>query len=76
MKYFKEFRDFIKEEGSSMVGGTPTNSDAGGSVAGLGVTNPYLPNQSEPGVDKKKKKKKTPVTFKNMITRKIPEIEK
>jgi len=71
MKYFKEFRDFIKEEGSSMIGGTPTNSDAGGSVAGLGVTNPYLPNQAEPGVDKKKKK--SPLTFKDMIKRRLPQ---
>ena len=27
----------------------------GGQVAGLGVSNPNLPNQAEPGVNKKKK---------------------
>lgn len=33
----------------------PTNAVAGGAVAGIGVPNPTLPNQAEPGVKKKKK---------------------
>lgn len=33
----------------------PTNSVGGGAVAGIGVPNPNLPNQSEPGVKKRKK---------------------
>ena len=33
----------------------PTNSVGGGAVAGIGVPNPNLPNQAEPGVKKRKK---------------------
>ena len=33
----------------------PTNSVGGGAVAGIGVPNPNLPNQAEPGINKKKK---------------------
>ena len=32
----------------------PTNSVGGGAVAGIGVPNPNLPNQAEPGVKRKK----------------------
>ena len=32
----------------------PTNSVAGGVIAGIGVPNPNLPNQAEPGINKKK----------------------
>lgn len=39
VQYFKH----MKEE-------VPTNAVAGGAVAGLGVTNPTLPNQAEPGI--------------------------
>jgi len=37
--------------------GTPTNCAGGGNVAGIGVNNPNLPNQAEPGKDTRKKKK-------------------
>lgn len=37
----------------------PTNSTAGGVIASIGVNNPNLPNQAEPG----KKKKDTFSTF-------------
>lgn len=40
----------LKEDGA-----VPTNAVAGGAVAGIGVSNPTLPNQAEPGVNKKKK---------------------
>lgn len=40
----------IKEDMSA----APTNSVAGGVVAGLGVPNPNLPNQAEPGIKRKK----------------------
>ena len=30
---------------------------AGGAVAGIGIENPNIPNQAEPGVSKKKQKK-------------------
>ena len=33
---------------------SPTNSVGGGAVAGIGVENPNLPNQAEPGVKRKK----------------------
>ena len=33
----------------------PAMSTAGGTIAGIGVNNPNLPNQAEPGVKKKKK---------------------
>jgi len=42
----------IKED----MGAAPTNSVGGGAVAGIGVTNPSLPNQAEPGIQKKRKK--------------------
>jgi len=32
----------------------PTNSVGGGAVAGIGVPNPNLPNQAEPGIKRKK----------------------
>jgi hypothetical protein len=32
----------------------PTNSVAGGNVAGLGVPNPNISNQAEPGIKRKK----------------------
>jgi hypothetical protein len=31
----------------------PTNAVAGGAIAGIGVPNPNLPNQAEPGIKKK-----------------------
>ena len=33
----------------------PSNSAGAGAIAGLGVPNPNLPNQAEPGVKKRKK---------------------
>lgn len=48
----------------------PVNSVAGGAVAGIGVPNPNLPNQAEPGVDKKNKRKIVP--FKNFFRRSVP----
>jgi hypothetical protein len=33
----------------------PANSSGAGAIAGLGVPNPNLPNQAEPGVKKRKK---------------------
>ena len=36
------------------IGNAPTNSVAGGVVAGLGIQNPNLPNQAEPGIKRKK----------------------
>lgn len=44
----------------------PVVNVSSGQVAGLGVQNPNIPNQAEPGVTKKK----TPLTFK-MLRRKI-----
>jgi hypothetical protein len=32
----------------------PTNSVGGGNVAGIGVPNPNIPNQAEPGIKRKK----------------------
>jgi hypothetical protein len=37
------------------MGVAPTNAVGGGAVAGIGVANPNLPNQAEPGVKKRKK---------------------
>jgi hypothetical protein len=31
----------------------PTNSVSGGVIAGIGISNPNLPNQAEPGIRKK-----------------------
>lgn len=54
----------LKEDGA-----VPTNSVGGGSVAGIGVSNPNLPNQAEPGVNKKKKKL---VPLMSFLRRKTP----
>ena len=37
-------------------GAAPTNAVGGGAIAGIGVPNPSLPNQAEPGIQKKRKK--------------------
>lgn len=60
----------LNEDGVAMVGGTPANNVGGGAVAGLGVANPVLPNQAEPGVKKGKKNKVMP--FQDFIRRKMP----
>ena len=65
----KTFKDFINEDG--MVGGVPANNVGGGEIAGLGINNPNNPNQAEPGVNKKKKK--TPLTFKDLFKRRLPQ---
>lgn len=46
----------------------PVNAVGGGQVAGLGVNNPAIPNQAEPGVNKKKRKALQP--FMTFIRRK------
>ena len=46
----------------------PAMGVGGGQVAGLGVANPNLPNQAEPGVNKKKKIQ----PFLGFIRRKYP----
>lgn len=51
----KTFRDFIAEnEGgaASVSGGSVVGT---GQIAGAGVPNPTLPNQAEPGINRKKK---------------------
>ena len=53
----------LKEDGA-----VPTNAVAGGAVAGIGVPNPTLPNQVEPGVNKKKKI----IPLMSFIRRKLP----
>ncbi len=45
----------LKEDGVSMVGGSPANTVGGGQIAGLGVG-----KQGEPGVNLKKRKKVMP----------------
>jgi len=45
----------LKEDGVSMIGGSPTNVAGGGQIAGIGVG-----PQGEPGVDLKKRKKVMP----------------
>ena len=37
------------------MGAAPTNGVGGGAIAGIGIQNPNLPNQAEPGVKKRKK---------------------
>lgn len=44
----------MKLEEDGVMGVTPTNNVGGGAVAGIGVPNPNLPNQAEPGKKKKK----------------------
>ena len=44
---YVSFKSFINEE----------MGVAGGAVAGIGIENPNIPNQAEPGVSKKKQKK-------------------
>ena len=58
----KRFKDFLEEDGGAAggVGGGPANSVGGGAIAGVGVPNPTIPNQAEPGV-KLPRKKKSPV---------------
>jgi hypothetical protein len=58
------FKDFISEDGMGV---------AGGAIAGIGINNPSIPNQAEPGVSKskqKKYKKKNAVGSPVMIRRK------
>jgi hypothetical protein len=58
------FKDFISEDGMGV---------AGGAIAGIGINNPSIPNQAEPGVSKskqKKYKKKNAVSSPVMIRRK------
>ena len=62
MKSFRELRKQLKEDGAI------TNCVAGGAVAGIGINNPSIPNQAEPGIKKKKKL----LTLKQMLTRVLP----
>ena len=59
----KSFKQFLEEDGGvgGIGGAGPANSVGGGQIAGVGIANPSLPNQGEPGV--MLKKKKTPVMF-------------
>lgn len=41
----------------------------GGQIAGIGMNNPSIPNQAEPGVQPKKR---NPILFKNLFARKAP----
>ena len=54
----KSFKEFLEED----MGAVPANSVGGGAIAGVGVPNPVLPNQAEPGI-KLPRKKKSPVLF-------------
>lgn len=45
-------------------GGAPTNIVGSGQVAGVGVPNPSIPNQAEPGFKRK--------TLKDILKRKSP----
>ena len=47
--YWDKYAKPVKQEDAPAMG------VGGGQVAGLGVSNPNLPNQAEPGVNKKKK---------------------
>lgn len=60
----------LNEDGVAMVGGTPANNVGGGAIAGLGVENPVLSKQAEPGVKKSKKNRVLP--FKEFFRRKLP----
>jgi hypothetical protein len=42
------FKEYIAEEGMGV---------AGGAIAGIGINNPSIPNQAEPGVSKAAQKK-------------------
>lgn len=50
--------------GSAGGGGAAVNAVGGGQIAGLGVNNPNIPNQAEPGVDMKRHRKNNPILFK------------
>ena len=65
---FKKFRQIQEDGGAAMVAG-PTNVTTG--VAGIGAQGPKS-NQSEPGVDMKKRKK-SPILL-GMINRKSPKV--
>jgi hypothetical protein len=55
----------INEDGMSVIGGTPTNSVGTGEIAGIGIG-----KDGEPGVDKKKKKEKSPIiSFSKFLSR-------
>ena len=56
---------------SGAVSGGVTSG--GGQIAGLGVNNPNLPGQAEPGVDLRKKR--NPILFKDIGRRKKPVTE-
>jgi len=45
----------MKKNVTEDMGAAPTNGVGGGVVAGIGIQNPNLPNQAEPGVKKRKK---------------------
>lgn len=57
----------MKLEEDGVMGAVPTNNVGGGAVAGIGVPNPNLPNQGEPG-----KKKKKIIPLMSFIRRKLP----
>lgn len=72
MLKLKDFVELQEDGDGGSVGGNPviTNS-VSGVIASLGIQNPKLSNQAEPGVEKGKKKKI--LTFKQMFQRKLPE---
>lgn len=49
----------------------PTNAVAGGAVAGLGVPNPTLPNQAEPGIKRFAGSRVFKVPTKNFVMAKM-----
>ena len=67
----KRFKEFLEEDGAAAgVGGAgPANCVGGGAIAGVGINNPTVPNQGEPGV-KLPRKKKSPIMFTLPIARK------
>lgn len=47
---YEIYKKYIKEDG------VPVNVAGSGNIAGIGVNNPNLPNQAEPGKNNRKKK--------------------
>jgi hypothetical protein len=66
----KNFKQFINEMGAGAVAAGPTNVTTG--VAGIGAQGVKNP-QSEPGVDLRKRKRKSPILM-GMNRRKPPKV--
>jgi hypothetical protein len=49
----------------------PTNSVGGGAIAGLGIPNPILPNQAEPGIERFAGSRVFKVPTKNFVMAKM-----